>query len=183
VVGTRRELRVRSSSLYERRRRPESACRFSESRYSRIALRTSSSASRDDRRASPERTCAMMVSSRSTDDHREAERLLHDEGRISRMELYRLDFVRKFGRLLRQQLEDIVFHSEHCDLLCPLLPLREGHVPQGPAAEHPAVEQGPGGDSEASARGGMGSRIVDSLRTRRTPSNSRVRGSVCRSNQ
>jgi hypothetical protein len=51
--------------------------------------------------------------------------------------------------------EDIVFHSEHCDLLCPLLPLREGHVPQGPAAEHPAVEQGPGGDSEASARGGI----------------------------
>ena len=25
----------------------------------------------------------------------------------------------------------------------PVLPLREGHVPQGPATEHPAVEQGP----------------------------------------
>ena len=36
----------------------------------------------------------------------------------------------------------------------PVLPLREGHVPQGPAAEHPAVEQGPGGDPEARARGG-----------------------------
>ena len=34
----------------------------------------------------------------------------------------------------------------------PVLPLRQGHVPQGPAAQHPAVEQGPGGDSEASAR-------------------------------
>ena len=38
---------------------------------------------------------------------------------------------------------------------CPVLPLREGHVPQGPAAEHPAVEQGPGGDPEAGARGGL----------------------------
>ena len=26
---------------------------------------------------------------------------------------------------------------------------------QGPAAEHPALEQGPGGDSEAGARGGL----------------------------
>jgi hypothetical protein len=32
---------------------------------------------------------------------------------------------------------------------------RLGHVPQGPAAEHPAVEQRPGGDSEAGARGGL----------------------------
>src|ERR1700741_3642197 len=36
-----------------------------------------------------------------------------------------------------------------------ILPLRQGHVPQGPAAEHQAVEQGPGGDSEASARRGV----------------------------
>ena len=36
-----------------------------------------------------------------------------------------------------------------------VLPLREGHVPQGPAAEHPALEQGPGGDPEARARGGL----------------------------
>jgi hypothetical protein len=31
----------------------------------------------------------------------------------------------------------------------------QGHVPQGPPAEHPAFEQGPGGDSEASARRGL----------------------------
>ena len=37
---------------------------------------------------------------------------------------------------------------------CPVLPLREGHVPQGPAAEHPVVEQGPGSNSEAGTGGG-----------------------------
>jgi hypothetical protein len=30
--------------------------------------------------------------------------------------------------------------------------LRQSHVPQGPTAEHPAVEQRSGGDPEASAR-------------------------------
>ena len=35
------------------------------------------------------------------------------------------------------------------------LSLRKGDVPERPAAEHPAVEQGPGGDSEAGARGGL----------------------------
>src|SRR5262245_250410 len=34
-------------------------------------------------------------------------------------------------------------------------PLREGHVPQGAAAEHPAVQQGLGGNSEAGAGGGL----------------------------
>jgi hypothetical protein len=34
-------------------------------------------------------------------------------------------------------------------------------VPQGPAAEHPAVEQGPGGDSEAGARRGVAVSDVD----------------------
>ena len=33
--------------------------------------------------------------------------------------------------------------------------------PQGPAAEHPAVEQGPGGDSEAGARAGVAVSDVD----------------------
>jgi hypothetical protein len=33
--------------------------------------------------------------------------------------------------------------------------LREGYIPEGPAAEHPAVEQGPRGDSEAGACGGL----------------------------
>src|SRR5437867_9799469 len=42
-----------------------------------------------------------------------------------------------------------------------VLPLRQGHVPQGPAAEHPAVEQGPGGDSEAGARRGVAVSDVD----------------------
>jgi hypothetical protein len=35
------------------------------------------------------------------------------------------------------------------------LSLREGNVSQGPTAEHPAVEQGPGGDPEASPGGGL----------------------------
>ena len=33
----------------------------------------------------------------------------------------------------------------------PVFPLREGYVPQGSAAEHSALEQGPGGDPEAGA--------------------------------
>lgn len=41
---------------------------------------------------------------RPVDKPREAERPLHDEGRISRMVPQRLDFVREFGRLLLQQL-------------------------------------------------------------------------------
>src|SRR5262245_41803679 len=36
----------------------------------------------------------------------------------------------------------------------PVFPLREGHVSQGSTAEHSTVEQGPGSDSEARARGG-----------------------------
>ena len=35
----------------------------------------------------------------------------------------------------------------------PVLALCKGHVPEGPQVEHPAVEQGPGGDSEAGAGG------------------------------
>ena len=42
-----------------------------------------------------------------------------------------------------------------------LFPLREGHVPQGPATEHPAVEQGPGGDPEA--RAGRGPALSDAV--------------------
>src|SRR5687767_2529616 len=37
----------------------------------------------------------------------------------------------------------------------PVLALREGHVPQGPTAEYPALEQGPGGNPEASTRRGL----------------------------
>src|SRR5918996_4684467 len=42
-----------------------------------------------------------------------------------------------------------------------LLAIRQGDVPQGPAAEHPPVEQGSGGDSEASARRGVAVSDVD----------------------
>ena len=35
-----------------------------------------------------------------------------------------------------------------------VLALRQGDVPKGSTAEHPALEQRPGGDSEAGARGG-----------------------------
>ena len=35
-----------------------------------------------------------------------------------------------------------------------VFPLRKGYVPQGPAAEHPTIEQGPGSDPEAGTRGG-----------------------------
>lgn len=39
--------------------------------------------------------------------------------------------------------------------------LRQGYVPKRPAAEHPALEQGPGGDSEASARRGVAVSDID----------------------
>ena len=42
-----------------------------------------------------------------------------------------------------------------------VLPLRKGHLPQGSAAEHQAVEQGSGGDPEACARRGVAVSDVD----------------------
>ena len=52
--------------------------------------------------------------------------------------------------------EDVVFQIERGDLLDilehprPVFSIREGHVPRGSAAEHLTLEQGPGGNPEAS---------------------------------